>query len=112
MATKLLTVEETFTSDEGLHLRPGVLMTWMTAQPGLKGLMQGAALELRRPDGSVVRTTLLKYGASVTRGEDGKFYCPGDENGPIWTIVFTLPPDVRPEDAPAGTEVWVAGSAE
>ena len=107
MATKLLTVEEAFASDEGLHLQPGVLLTWMTAQPDLEGLTSGAALELRRPDGSVVRTTLLKYGASVTRGEDGKFYCPADENGPIWTIVFTLPPDVCSEDVPPGTEVWV-----
>src|SRR5262245_48679818 len=107
MAFKLLTVEETFASDEGLHLQPGVLLSWMTVQPELKGLMQGTALELRRPDGSVLRTTLLRYGASVTRGEDGRFYVPSDENGPIWTIVFTLPPEVRSDDVPLGTEVWV-----
>ncbi|MCI0701109.1 MAG: hypothetical protein L0241_08500 [Planctomycetia bacterium] len=107
MATKLITVEETYASDEGLHLQPGVLLSWMIAQAELKGLMRGTALELRRPNGSVFRTTLLTCGASVTRGEDGRFYVPGDENGPIWTIVFTLPPEVRPEDVPPGTEVWV-----
>src|SRR5215471_11540136 len=107
MATKLITVEETFTSDAGLHLQPGVLLKWLIAQPELEGFVQGWPIELRRPDGSILRTTLLQYGASVTRGEDGRFYCPGDESGPIITIVFTLPADVRPEDVPQGTEVWV-----
>ena len=107
MAIKLLTVEEAFSSDAGLHLRPGVLLSWMTAEPELRGLTQGTPLELRRPDGSVLWATLLTYGASVTCGEDGSFYVPGDENGPTWTIVFTLPPEVCPADVPAGTEVWV-----
>ena len=107
MATKLLTIDVAELSEAGLHLRPGVLMTWWGAQPGLAHLMQRTPLELRRPDGSVVRTTLLQYGASVTRDGDGRFLVPADENGPIWTILFTLPPDVRPEDAPPGTEVWV-----
>lgn len=112
MPVKLLTVESTFASDEGLHLRPGVLLSWLTAQPELAGLTQGETLELRRPDGSVLPTTLLQYGASVTRGEDGSFSVPTDEKGPIWVIVFTLPPNLRPEDAPPGTEVWVVRSAE
>ena len=107
MAAKLLTIEEVESGELGLHLRPGVLMTWWGAEPGFAHMMQGTPLELRRPDGSVLRTTLLRYGASVTRTEDGRFLVPGDENGPIWTILFTLPPDVRPEDVPPGTEVWV-----
>ncbi len=107
MAVKLLTVEEVSASDSGLSLRPGVPLTWLTAQPELAGLIQGCPLELRRPDGSVLHTTLFQYGASVFLGEDGCFQVPGDENGPIFTIVFTLPLDVRVEDLPPGTEVWV-----
>jgi len=70
-------------------------------------LQQGAQLELRYPDGTTRRTTLLTYGASVFKGEDGKFYVPGGSDGPVWTIVFTLPPELTPVDVPPGTEVWV-----
>jgi hypothetical protein len=72
-------------------------------------LVSNGPVELRLPDGTRRQTRLVRFGASVYRAEDGSFYVPGDENGPQFTIVFTLSPDLQPDDVPPGTEIWVTG---
>jgi hypothetical protein len=54
-------------------------------------LKKGDILELRKPDGSVVQTTLfgLEW-PSPSRG----------------ALIMTLPPPLTKNDVPAGTEIW------
>jgi hypothetical protein len=57
------------------------------------GLRIGDAVELRRPDGSTRRASVVCLN-------------PVHANPTLfWAVVF---PDWEPSDAPAGTEVWVA----
>jgi len=53
----------------------------------------GDQIELRRPDGAVLKTNLA--GIEHARGLDGKSYWP-----------LRLPPNVTEADVPAGTEIW------
>jgi hypothetical protein len=107
MAVRLLTVESCAHVGDGLVLSPGVPMEAMSSHEELRQLMSDGPVELRLPDGSVRATRLVRFGASVFKGKDGSFYVPGDENGQTFTIVFTLSPDLLPEDVPPGTEVWL-----
>ena len=86
-------------------------MEYMGTHEELKQLMSNGPVELRLPDGTVRATRLVRFGASVFKGEDGSFYVPGEESGPRFTIVFTLSHELRPEDVPPGTEIWVPGYA-
>ena len=112
MAVKLLIVESCFSVDDGLRVSPGVPLEVLASHEELRGLMSNGPVELRLPDGAVRATRLVRFGASVFKGEDGSFYVPGDEKGPRPTIVFTLAADLRPEDVPPGTEIWVVNTTD
>ena len=68
-------------------------------------MMQGAELELRRPDGTSFRTVLVTYGVLVSREADGALYLHDDPADP--EIKLTIAGDVAAEQVPAGTEVWL-----
>ncbi|QJX00283.1 hypothetical protein FTUN_7908 [Frigoriglobus tundricola] len=57
------------------------------------GLRVGDALELRRPDGSAHRASVMRLNPVHANPT------------PFWALVF---PEWLPVDAPIGTEVWVA----
>lgn len=84
----LLAVEDVFEFQDGtVHLSP------LVAIPILEGLKAGDALELRKPDGTVIRTTL--YGLdwpSPMRGQVG--------------LSVNMP--LTKAEIPAGTEIWKA----
>jgi hypothetical protein len=85
----LLTVESTFLLEGyGLVVAPGP--RFGEVEPGV------VEVELRRPDGTVVRATLsLEYDFPVP-------------TPPVrhWTPVFR---SLGKDDVPVGTEVWIAG---
>ena len=108
MATYLLTVERVESDGHGHRLSPGIRLTQTTDQPTIASMAQGARLELRRPDGSVSRTTLLTYGVSAWRGDDGALYLDGDPADA--EIMLTLPADLPPNAIPVGAEVWLIDS--
>ncbi len=62
-------------------------------------------LDLRRPDGTSTQTTLVTYGVSVLRGNDGAFYLHDDPADA--EIRLTIPGDPEAELVPVGTEVWL-----
>ena len=70
----------------------------VVATPGIppttQGIRNGTPLELRRPDGSVVRTQIA----------DIAFVNPYDPKRPIQ---FSFPPSLTKQDIPVGTEVWM-----
>jgi hypothetical protein len=78
----------------GIVATPGV-----TASEAMT-LDKGTSLELRRPDGSTIRTHVagVEYPSSV------KYIGPAPVN-PRHGVL--LPPEVGPNDVPAGTEVWI-----
>ena len=105
MATYLLTVQTAECDNEGLRLFPGIRLSQTKDRPTISQMMQGAELELRRPDGTGLRTVLVTYGVSAWRGEDGAFYMRDDPADP--EIKLTISGDIQAEQAPAGTEVWL-----
>ena len=105
MATYLLTVLSAQVDAQGLRLSPGIRPSQANDRPAIRQMMQGAELELRRPDGTSSRTVLVTDGVSVWRGEDGSLYLYDDLTDP--EIELTIPGDVPPEHVPAGTEVWL-----
>ena len=105
METYLLTVQGAEGDSQGLRLSPGIRLSQAKSRPAIGRMIQGAELELRRPDGTRLRTVLVTYGVSVRRGEDGALYL---DDGPADPeIRRTIPGDVRAGQVPAGTEVWL-----
>jgi hypothetical protein len=105
VATFLLTVKEVEAHTQGLRLSPGIRLSQTKDRPAIGSMMQGAKLELRRPDGRIRATSLLTYGVSVQRGADGALYMQDDPADA--EIKLTLPADLSAEDVPVGTEVWL-----
>jgi hypothetical protein len=105
MESYVLTVERADPTEQGLRLSPGIRPSETRDRPAIGKLIQGARLELRRPDGGWRVTELVTYGVSVWKGEDGSFYTTDDPGDP--EIKHTLPEDLSPEDVPPGTEVWL-----
>jgi hypothetical protein len=105
MATYVLTVEVAEGDSQGLRLCPGIRLSQTKDRPAIGQMLQGAELELRRPDGTSLRTVLVIYGVSVWRGEDGEFYMYDDPADPV--INLTIPGDVPADQVPPGTEVWL-----
>jgi len=60
-------------------------------------LSKGDRLELRRPDGAVIQTTI--YGLEWPYPSKG-------------ALIMTLPPQVKKTDVPEGTEIWKVHSDE
>ena len=104
MATFLVRVEAIERHGGGVRVRPGVPPDVFYESPELDQLMQGCALELRRPDGSSTRTHLVTYGIEAWRQEDGRICIPGQPTKQ--PIVLTLPSNVDDAELPVGTEVW------
>jgi hypothetical protein len=82
----LLVVDDIFEFQDGtLHFSP------LVALPTLKGLKEGDALELRRPDGTPIRTRLYAFDWPYPmRGQ-----CGVSVNKPLTKT-----------DIPVGTEIW------
>ena len=95
MATYMLTVQATESGSLGLRLSPGIRPSEWKDRSAISQMMQGAELELRRPDGTSLRTVLIQYGVSVWRGEDGALYMYDDPADP--EIKLTVSSDVSPE---------------
>lgn len=84
----LFVVEDVFEFQDGtVHLVP------LVAIPTLKGMKAGDALELRRPDGTAIRTTLFGFDQpSPMRGQLG----------------LSVNKPLTKADIPVGTEIWKA----
>lgn len=105
MATYLLTVRAAVTDNLGLRLSPGIRPSQMKDQPAIRQMTMGAELELRRPDGTSLRSVLGHFAISLWKGEDGALYLHDTLTDP--EIELTIWGDVSPEKVPAGTEVWL-----
>jgi len=105
METYLLTVRSVVADSQGLRLSPGIRLSQTKDRPEIGAMMQGAPLELRRPNGSRSKTTLVTYGVSVWRGDDGALYIQNDPADA--EIELTLPADLSRDEIPVGTEVWL-----
>ena len=105
MPTFLIEVRETDADSTGLRLSPGIRPSEMEDRPAIGKMMQGSPLELRLPDGTTRRTSLVTYGVSVWKGEDGSLLMHDDPSDP--EICLTLPLELHSEDVPPGTEVWL-----
>jgi hypothetical protein len=103
--TYLLTIECVQRVAQGLRLSPGIRPSESRERKGIGQMMQGATLELRRPDGSKARTELINYGVSVTTGEDGWVYMQDNPADP--EIRLTISGDLTDDEVPAGTELWL-----
>ncbi len=89
MCRRLFIVEETFTvKSRGIALLPGV-----TKDDRDLHRKVGLLIELRRPDGSVLTTTIQAI---------EWFQTPSMPTAPLH-----LPTDVSKDDVPVGTEVWL-----
>ncbi len=99
---KVTTVEQL---DNGLRLSPGIRPSEMQDRPGIGSMTQGSPLELRRPDGTVLETTLITFGVPVMRRDDGTIYTTDDPSDP--EIKLTISSDLDPDDVSEGTGVWL-----
>jgi hypothetical protein len=82
----LLVVEDTFEFQDGsIHFSP------LVAMPTLEGVKAGDPLELRRPDGTTMRTTL--YGLDWPSPMCGK-------------LGLSVKKPLTKADIPVGTEIW------
>lgn len=89
MFHRLFVVDDTFTVfGRGIALLPGV----PKYETGPR-VIPGMPIELRRPDGSRLETTIRAV---------EWFQTP-----PAPTAPLHLPPEIRKEDVPVGTEVWL-----
>lgn len=66
--------------------------------------MAGEPLELRLPDGRVVRAQVASFGVEAWRDSSGNLYISTDPSDPSLTLVIALGEDLT--DVPPGTEVW------
>jgi hypothetical protein len=93
MAQRLFVVDGTFTIfGRGIALLPGL----PKYEPGLR-VLPGMSIELRRPDGTVLETSI---------GAVEWFQTPSSRAAPLH-----LPPDIKKEDVPVDTEVWLNENA-
>ena len=91
MSDRLFVVEGLFTvGGRGVALLPGV----PKYEPGPR-VAAGMPVELRRPDGTVL--------ATMIRGIEW-FQTPPTAAAPLH-----MPPEIKKEDVPIGTEVWLIG---
>jgi hypothetical protein len=89
MSHRLFVVDGTFTVfGRGIALLPGV----PKYEPGPR-VGPGMPIELRRPDGTVLATTI--------RAAEW-FQTPPAPAAPLH-----MPPEIKKEDVPVGTEVWL-----
>jgi hypothetical protein len=107
METYLLTVKDVDFDGLGLRLSPGIRLSEIKDGPGIKTMMQGAKLELRRPNGTRGSATLVTYGVTAWSGNDGALYIQDDPADA--EIKLILPADLSREEVPVGTEVWLVG---
>jgi hypothetical protein len=93
MASRLYTVESVFT----IEGRGPVLVGFAGDQYGLFRI--GDDVDLRRPDGSVIRARIvgIEYPPSV-------LFVGGPPPGPKYGVVVA--PPITQADVPLGTEVW------
>jgi hypothetical protein len=90
MAQPLFVVEETFTIfGQGIGLLPGV-----PKYEGGPRVAPGMSIELRRPDGTILATTIRAIEWIQT------------PPGPAAPLL--MPPEISKEEVPAGTEVWLS----
>ena len=82
-----------FTVGDSFTVRRLGLILFPSVGPLDHGLRIGDALELRRPDESACRTTVVCLNPVHANPT------------PFWALVL---PDGQPLDAPVGTQVWVA----
>jgi len=91
MAQRLFVVEGTFSIfGLGISLLPGV----SRYEPGPR-VTPGMSIELRRPDGTTLATTIRAI---------EWFQTPPQPTAPL-----LMPPEITEEEIPNGTEVWLAG---
>jgi hypothetical protein len=85
----LIVVDDTFEFQDGtLHISP------LVAISALEGVKAGCPLELRRPDGTTIRTTL----------------CGLDWPSPMCgKLGLSVNKPLTKTDIPAGTEIWKVG---
>ena len=107
METYLLTVKDVEVDGLGLRLSPGIRLSETKDRSAIGAMMQGAKLDLRRPNGTRRSTTLVTYGVSAWSGHDGALFMQDDPAHP--EIKLTLPADLSHEEIPVGTEVWLVG---
>jgi len=89
---RLFVVEGTFTIfGRGIALLPGV----PKHEPGPR-VAPGMSIELRRPDGTILATTIRAI---------EWFQTPPQPAAPL-----LMPPEIAKEEVPEGTEVWLAGA--
>ena len=90
MMTRLSIVEESFNLETGgCFLTPGIPVDRKTLK-----IKVGETIELRRPDGHVIKTMI----------EGLMMVCRTPEAPPI---PIALPKRFRKEDIPVGTEIWI-----
>jgi hypothetical protein len=107
LANLLLRVESCEVTPNGLVLKPLVPMRDLVAGPQFRGLKEGTAVELRRPDGTRREARLA---ALTTPGADDDseitLYEQGGPGGSEWDVAFTLAGSLAPADIPPGSELW------
>lgn len=109
MPTFLITVRQAEADDAGLRLYPGIRPSVMKNVPAMGKMTQGSRLELRRPDGTTRSTSLVTFGVSVWKGENGSILLYDDPKDP--EICLTIRSELESEEVPAGTEVWLMDDA-
>jgi hypothetical protein len=104
MRAYLLTVESSSQTGNLVRVLPTVPIQRLPADMYVP--MRGDELELHLPDGRVQRTSIGGFGVELWRDEEGNFWTTSDPAHPVLTL--TIAGDLRAEDVPPGTEVWLS----
>jgi hypothetical protein len=107
MPAYLLTVESAERLGELVRVLPAVpIRRLIEQQPGMLMPMPGDPLELRLPGGETRSVPLGVFGVETRESGDGALYTTSDPADPVLTL--RIGGEVRPDEVPAGTEVWLA----
>jgi hypothetical protein len=106
MRFHLVTVEGAQQSGETWRIAPSVpLRSLMERGPTLMMPMAGEDIELRLPDGRVMKAKIASFGIDAWKDSEGRLYTNTDPTDPALTLTITCNANVA--EVPGGTEIWL-----
>jgi hypothetical protein len=100
----MATISDLAKSTHGWRVLPPVRLRDIDYPDGARVTMRGDALEVRRPDGSVLAGTVGMWGVAAYQDDDGNVVIATDPQDPEVSVTIA---GIEPEELLPGSHVWV-----
>ncbi len=100
----MVTISGLEESTLGWRAVPPVRLAGLNYPAGCRVTMAGDALEVRRPDGSILAGTVAMCGVDAWKDEEGNFFITCDPSDPEVSVTIT---GIDEADLVPGSEVWI-----